>query len=246
MIGLVPEDEAALLHVGTRDVDLDGVHRGIVEAARELLVLADGSARDVGEEAGLAEVEGGKDPVDHLAAPRVLEPDGVEHSGTGSRTRGAADCRAGARGSCTLRQTAPRVPVVEAVDPGVLLTEPHAPGEEDDRGGEGEAAQLDGEARTRFLELARGGGGGRHGGPRGGTGARSSVVDYSRAAPSPARSAPPGAQNRIIDARACLMARYAPPARPGLRGVPAAPRGHPAPARRESRSPDGPGPALDV
>ena len=58
----------------------------------------------------------------------------------------------------TLQADGARIAVVEARDPGVLLAEAHAPGKQDHGGSEGEAAQIDGEARAHLLELSRGGG----------------------------------------------------------------------------------------
>ena len=147
-----------LLHVRAGDVDLDGIHRGIVEAPCELLVLADGGARDVGEEAGLAEAEPRKDPVDDRAAPRVLEANRVEHPARGLVHAVRSVAEPGLQGRA-LEADGAGVAILEAFYPGVILAEPHAPGEEDDGGGEGDAAQLDGERRGGFLELSRGGGG---------------------------------------------------------------------------------------
>ena len=65
-VGIVAEGDAAFLHVGTRDVDLDGVDRRLVEAARDFHVLLDRRAGNVGDEARLGEVELGEDALDNV------------------------------------------------------------------------------------------------------------------------------------------------------------------------------------
>ena len=97
----------------------------------------------------------GRDPIDDPATARILEADGVEHPAGGlvHAVGRIAEARLEGR---ALEADGARVAVAEPFDPGVLLAEAHAPGEQDDRRSEGEAAEVHGEARARFGELSRG------------------------------------------------------------------------------------------
>ena len=60
---------------------------GSVEAPRDLDVLLEGRAADIGEEARLAEIKLGQDRAHHVLDARILQADGVQHAGGSSYTR---------------------------------------------------------------------------------------------------------------------------------------------------------------
>ena len=221
---------------------------GIVEATGELLVLADGGARDVGEEAGLPEVEAGRIRSITSRLPGFWSPMELSIPHGVSYTRWGGFPSRGSR-VVPLRQTAPASRLLKPSTRVYSSPNPTHP----ERRTLGEARvrphSSTAEARARFRELSRGGGGGRHDEPRGGTGARSTVDDYSRAAPSRTRSGRTGA-DRIIDA--VLPSRHARSLRPapGLRDrVRGARRRRTGTRRRPDancESPERSGPAFDV
>ena len=143
---IVAEGDAAFLDVRAGDVDLDGVDRRVIEAPRHLDVLLDGRAADVGDEARLAEVQLRQDVRHHLLDARVLQADRVQHAGGRlvDAVRRIAEPRLAGR---ALEHDGADVAVGEALDARVFLAEAHAAGEQHDRGGEIEAAELQGQER---------------------------------------------------------------------------------------------------
>ena len=80
-VGIVAERDAALLDVGTGDVDLDRVDGRLVEQARDLGVFLHGGAGHVGDETRLGEIQRRQDAAHDVLRARVLQADGVQHSG---------------------------------------------------------------------------------------------------------------------------------------------------------------------
>jgi hypothetical protein len=138
----VAELHAALLDVGTGDVDLDGVDRRVVEAARDLDVLLDGRAADVGDEARLAEVQRRQDLVDHMIDAGILQADGVEHAGRRlvHPVRWIAQARL-AGGA--LEHDRPGIAVAEPLHTRVFLAKADAARQQHDRRGELQPAESD-------------------------------------------------------------------------------------------------------
>ena len=132
---VVAELDAAFLDVRTGDVDLHRIHGRVVEPARDRDVLVDRAARDIGDEARLAEVEAGQDVRDHVRDAGVLQADRVQHAAVGlvDAVRRVAESRV-QRGA--LEHDRAAVGVREALDAGVLLAEADAAGQQHDRGGE--------------------------------------------------------------------------------------------------------------
>src|SRR6185437_7529579 len=76
----IAELDAALLDVGTRDIDLDGIDGRLIEPPRDLDVLLDGRATHIGDEARLLEVQCRQDALDDLCDAWILQPDRVENA----------------------------------------------------------------------------------------------------------------------------------------------------------------------
>ena len=105
-------------------------------------VLLDGGPRQVGEEPRLGEVERGQDLVDDRPRAGVLQPDRIEHPPRRlpHPVGRIAEPRLERR---PLQADRAGVPVREALDPRILLAEPHAAREQHQRGVERQAAELD-------------------------------------------------------------------------------------------------------
>ncbi len=129
------------LDVGTRDVDLDGVDRRVVEDPGNLPTVLDRRTGDIGDEARLGEIEPGQDVVNDAPSARILKPDGVQHSGggLGDPMRGVAEAR-GQGG--TLEAHGTRIVVRETDHTGILLTETHTTREQYQRGVERKPAEV--------------------------------------------------------------------------------------------------------
>ena len=141
-LGIVAERDAAFLHVGAGDVDLDRVDGRVVEAARDLRVLLDRRAGDVRDEARLAEVERRQDLAHDVVRAGVLQPDGVQHAGRRFEhaVRRIAEARIERR---ALQHDRRRRPGSRTLDARVFLAEPHAAREQHDGRGEIEPAEVE-------------------------------------------------------------------------------------------------------
>ena len=149
---VVAELHAAFLHVRAGDVDLHRVDRRIVEAARDLGVLLDGRAADVGDEARLGEVERRQDLPHHVVDAGVLQADRVDHAVRRFRhaVRRVAEPRLPGR---ALQHDRADVAVREPGDARVFLAEADAAREQHDGRGELQAAEVDREGGRRARDV---------------------------------------------------------------------------------------------
>ena len=131
-VGVVAERDAAFFDVRAGDVDLHRVDRRIVEAPRDLGVLLDRRAADVGDEARLVEIERRQDLAHDVVDAGVLQADRVQHAARGfpDAVRGIAEPRRERR---ALEHDRADGGVREAFDPRVLLAEADAAREQHDR-----------------------------------------------------------------------------------------------------------------
>jgi hypothetical protein len=78
-VRVIAEGDAAFLDVWTGDIDLDGIDGGIVETSRNLDVFLQRGTGDIGDKAGLGEIQCRQYRRDDMIDARVLQADGIQH-----------------------------------------------------------------------------------------------------------------------------------------------------------------------
>ncbi len=156
-VGVVAERHAAFLDVGTRDVDLDGIDGRLVEAARDLDVLLDRGARNIGNETGFGKVELREDSPHDVLDARILKSNGIQHAGRClvDAVRRVPQPRVLSR---ALEHDGARVAIRKPLDARVFLPEAHASRQEHNGRAEIEPAEVESQ------RVADGVGNGGHGG----------------------------------------------------------------------------------
>ena len=139
---IIAEGRAALLDIGTGDVDLDGVDGGIVEPAGDFVILLDRGARDVGDEPRLAEVEGRQNPLYHMVDAGVLQADGVQHAVRGFTDPVRRVSQPRFQGS-SLEANSSGIPIRESLDARILRAEADTSGQQHQGRVEAQSAKVD-------------------------------------------------------------------------------------------------------
>ena len=139
---IVAELHAAFLDVRAGDVHFDRIDRRIVEAPRDLDVVLDRRAADVGDEARLREIERRQDARHDVLDARILQADRVEHAHRRfvHAVRRVTEPRLARR---AFEHDGAGVAIREALDARVLFAEADAARQQHDGRIELEAAEID-------------------------------------------------------------------------------------------------------